>query len=94
MSLPTETEGEITFIYLLPISAEPASSSIHILIVPGGWYRIPPSVQVLYLLSRLEGFFVCFVLFQGFLIIEKSGKVLQLCRYLHCMHLTLTLKYI
>lgn len=45
--LPTETEGEITFIYQTPISAEPASSSIHILIVPCGLHSIPPSVQVL-----------------------------------------------
>lgn len=47
MLLPAETEGEITFIYQPPISAEPASSSIHMLIVPCGSHSIPPSVQIL-----------------------------------------------
>lgn len=46
MLLPTETEGEITFIYQVLISAEP-SSSIHMLIVPCGLHGIPPSVQIL-----------------------------------------------
>lgn len=49
MLQPTETEGEITFIYQTPISAETASSSIHILIVLCGSRSIPPSVQVLWL---------------------------------------------
>ena len=53
MLLPTETEGEITFIYQVPISAEAASSSIHILIVSCGSRGAPPSVQNLQLLSRL-----------------------------------------
>lgn len=55
----TETEWKITFIYQVPISAESASSSIHILIVScGSCAGAIPSVH-LQLMSRLF-FFFCF----------------------------------